>query len=120
MSIDYTGFKYAKARPRALDQKDRKNVIVSTDKAEDKNVKQRSGAQCEIVVIGEGRCARRAVQIHHLLGGWGRRARGRSALSEHKQHCCVPCHQQITSHILRLNATHGDLPQWNDRYTRVK
>lgn len=118
---DCPDLKFAKSRPRALDQQDRKALVVSTDKAEDKKVKARSGGRCEVVVAGEGRCARRGTgQPHHLLGGWGRRARGRSALAEHKQHCCGECHRQITNHILRIARVKGELPQWNDTYIRSR
>lgn len=110
-----------KPRPRALDKKDRDNRIVSTDKAEDKKVKRRSGGRCEVVIAGEGRCERIGQgDPHHMLGGWGRRARGRSALAEHKQHCCFECHRKITNHTLRLKAVLGDLPTWSDQYERVR
>lgn len=124
---DCPDLKFAKARPRALDKQDRKTLIVSTDKAEDKIVKARSGGQCEVQVFvrfyGDKaiskRCALRASQIHHQLGGWGRRARGRSALAEHKQHLCDKCHADVTSHVLRLQVR-GDLPKYSDIYERVK
>jgi hypothetical protein len=110
-----------KSRPRALDKKERDNRIVTTDRNEDKKVKQRSGGRCEVVVVNEGRCHRNGEgQPHHMLGGWGRRARGRSALAEHKQHCCGQCHRAITNHTLRLVAIAGELPMWSDKYERVR
>ena len=114
--------KFAKTRPRALDKEDRNKRVVSTDKAEDKIVKARSKGQCEVFVVGVGRCQKKAISIHHQLAGWGRRARGRSALAEHKQHICdgpTGCHRLITGHVLRL-LINGDLPQWDDAYERVK
>lgn len=111
--------KFAKSRPRALDKQDRQKLVVSTDKAEDKQVKARSKNQCEVFIVGPGRCQKKAAEIHHMLGGWGRRARGRSALAEHKQHCCSDHHKQITSHILRL-MVNGDLPRFDDAYERAK
>lgn len=110
---------FAKLRPRALDKADRDKLVVTTDKAEDKKVKARSKGQCEVFVVGIGRCQRKAEgQPHHMLGGWGRRARGRSALAEHKQHCCGEHHRQITNHTLRLTVS-GDFPQWDDAYERA-
>ena len=108
-----------KPRPRALDKQDRDRLTMTTDAEESKKVKQRSGGQCEIVIDGEGRCLRKGFQVHHMLGGWGRRARGRSALAEHKQHACSECHDFITKHLLRLNVQ-GSLPSWTDVYTRWK
>lgn len=114
--------KYAKTRPRKLDKQDRDKLTVSTDKAEDKLVKARSKGRCEVFVVGEGRCQKKGMAIHHLLGGWGRRARGRSALAEHKQHVCDGIgghHGQITAHILRL-MVNGDLPRFDDAYERFR
>jgi hypothetical protein len=120
MAIDYSIFPIPKSRPRALDKEDRKKWIASTDKVEDKKVKARSKGQCEVFVVGHGRCQKRAEgDPHHMLGGWGRRARGRSALAKHKQHCCRTHHRAITNHTLRLLAN-GDLPQWDDAYERVR
>lgn len=110
---------FPKLRPRALDQQDRKDTIVTTDAAESRAVKQRSGGQCEIIVAGH-RCHRRAFHVHHMLSGWGRRARGRSALAEHKQHACSDCHTHITAHVLRLKHVTGELPRWTDTYERAR
>lgn len=111
---------FPKARPRALDKDDKKKLVVSADKAEDKLVKARSKGQCEVFVVGVGRCQKKGEgDPHHMLGGWGRRARGRSALAEHKQHCCKKHHDEITKHILRL-MVHGDLPRFDDAYERFK
>ena len=121
MAIDYSIFAIPKSRPRALDKKDRDTRIVTTDRAEDKKVKQRSQGRCEVVIVGEGRCPKAGEgQPHHMLGGWGRRARGRSALAEHKQHCCGVHHRQITNHTLRLVVVAGELPRWTDIYERVR
>lgn len=111
-----------KPRPRALDKADRQKRVVSTDKAEDKLVKARSKGQCEVFVVGRGRCPKKATSIHHLLSGWGRRARGRSALAEHKQHVCDGPgghHPLITGHVLRL-LVNGDLPRFDDAYERYR
>lgn len=113
-------FKFAKQRPRALDKDDRKKLVVTTDKAEDKLVKARSKGQCEVFIVGLGRCLKKGEgDPHHMLGGWGRRARGRSALAEHKQHCCGKHHAMITNHTLRLLVVKGDLPRFDDAYERV-
>lgn len=122
MSMDTSGLPFAKSRPRALDQADRKQRIVTTDKAQDVLVKRRSKGQCEVFIVGQGRCPKKAMSIHHQLSGWGVRARGRSALAEHKQHVCdgpTGCHRLITGHVLRLLAD-GDLPKYSDAYERVK
>lgn len=110
-----------KPQPRMAAKKERDALVVSTDKAEDKLVKARSKGQCEVFVVGIGRCPKKANAIHHQLSGWGRRARGRSALAEHKQHVCdgpTGHHRLITGHLLRL-LVNGDLPRFDDAYERV-
>src|SRR3989304_1375241 len=82
----YPNLKFAKTRPRVLDKADRDKRIVSTDKAEDKIVKARSKGQCEVFVVGVGRCNHRALHVHHLQGGSGRRARNTSALWANNLH----------------------------------
>ena len=82
-------------------------------------VKARSGGRCEVVVVyGDSivpyGCWETATQVHHMIGGSGKRARGMSQLPEHKQHCCDECHQLITDRkLIRIG---GDVPLWTDRY----
>lgn len=111
-----------KGRPSALLRDDRRKKRVSLDERESEKVKARSGGQCEIRVIGEGRCLRKAVHVHHQIGGWGSRARGPSVLSRHKQHACTRCHDDITGRVggKKLVRIGGEVPLWTDRYRRVK
>lgn len=112
-----------KPRPAALDREDRKRDRKTLDAAESAEVKQRSGGRCEVIVNrydgnrlwrGAYRCLRRASEVHHMLGGWGVRARGRSALKEYKQHTCSACHKMITGHVLKL--VNPDEAYWESRY----
>ena len=111
------GLLFPKPRPAALERRDRRRDRVSKDEAESRKVRARSKGRCEIVVLGEGQCERRANQIHHMLGGWGRRARGTSILAERKQNTCGVCHPLITGHVLQRIG--GPVPLWSDRYRRV-
>ena len=111
---------FPKQRPALLDKQHRRKIVIDVDRLENEKVKQRSGGQCEIQELREGvavRCRRRGVEVHHMLGGWGRRARGPSALAEHKQHVCRRCHREITGHVLQHIGP--KLPQWTDRYRRI-
>ncbi len=100
-----TGPLYAKPRPHALVRADKQRARKAKDEAENRKVRQRSGGQCERVEeINPAiwrRCARRASQVHHLIGGIGRRniAEG-SVLAAHKLRVCDLCHGDITQHIL--------------------
>lgn len=92
--------RFAKSRPRALDKADRDKVIVSTDKAEDQKTKDRAAGRCEVFIAGQGRCLRRDTQTHHIQKGWGRRARGTSALAENKLRVCDRCHADLHGHVI--------------------
>lgn len=121
-----TGPQFPKGRPAALDRKDQRIARKAQDEAENRVVKERSGGRCEVVELREtraavrletARCQRRAIHIHHMIGGWGKRARGSSILSIHKQHTCDECHRLITGHVLQRV---GDkLPLWSDLYQRI-
>ena len=103
-----------KPRPRLLDQREKKAEQAAVERAENMKVRKRSGRRCEAMerfecfdrffgsVFTDLRCRRYASQIHHLLGGNGRRGKGESALAENKQHVCAECHLEITRHVLVL------------------
>jgi len=64
-------------------------IDAAVDRKESEKVKQRSNGVCE-------RCDRqRAVHVHHMVGGRGRRGRGVSALAQNKVHLCAGCHEAI-------------------------
>ena len=100
------GLMFPKARPKLLDQRDRKVVLAALDRVEIMKVKQRSGGRCEVLELLCGwthqrRCPRRASQVHHLKAGIGRRNRGDSILSTHRLHTCDRCHLEITGRVLQ-------------------
>jgi len=116
------GLRFPKPRPAALERQDRRRERTTRDEAENMSVRARSGGRCEVTEdllssdLPPRRCRRRAWHIHHMIGGWGRRARGPSILAEHKQHVCAECHEAITRHILQRVG--GDPPFWADVYRR--
>ena len=99
-----------KPRPRLLDKQDRKADLAKRERVENATVKARSGGRCEAWERFAGhfidgrpndlRCVRRAVHIHHLISGVGRRNVRESVLAEHKLHLCPRCHQDIHGHVL--------------------
>lgn len=102
--MDTSKLAHPKPRPAALERKDRRASRNAEDVAENREVKARSGGQCEMN-DGRGRCRRRAVHIHHRIGGWGKRARGNSILAENKLHLCEQCHSEIHAHVLVPDGT---------------
>ena len=123
---------FPKPRPRALQKKDRAKAKQSVEDRENARVKARSKGQCEVreqfisrgyaepTISSTRRCHRRASEVHHLLGGTGRRGIGESAKAENKQHLCGPCHDLITRHILIGQWTHVEDRAGTVVYTRLK
>ena len=107
------------------DRAKRKEHLRALDRQGSREVKARSEGQCEVVFSDTGgRCARRATEVHHMLGRG--RCEGPWLLAQHKQHVCAgPTghHLMITGDIggkrLRL-VQEGEMPQWSDRYERVR
>jgi hypothetical protein len=108
MAIDYSGFAIPKSRVKALDVREQKAEIAKTDKQENAKAKQRAGGYCEVrvtmtirdVEVLPQRCWRRDVHTHHLLGGIGRRNKGKSILALYKLRVCDICHRDIHAKVL--------------------
>jgi hypothetical protein len=126
MPIDWQAIEdaggFGKGKPAKLEKADRAKTIADADKKGSDEAKERSKGQCEVVWFGRKarrvrRCDKRANQIHHMVGGRGKRGRGISALAKHKQHVCGECHPLITGHVLRRIGS--EVPLWTDEYERV-
>jgi len=111
-----------KSRPRLLDKRQAKADAARVDREQRAICRHRSGGRCEVmerwvagdwqaIVISEpigpwiksasfSRCIHRASENHHLIGGIGRRNKGRSILAEHRLDVCSYCHEEITAHVL--------------------
>jgi hypothetical protein len=108
-----------KGDPARLVKQDKKAAIATTDKREREKCHDRSGGRCEVmetivplfvfdaqtleqkpVQIMAVRCKRRAAENHHLIGGTGRRNKGRSILAAHRIDTCLRCHGDITGNVL--------------------
>ena len=104
MSIDYDAVSrlsgLSKGTPIRTQIERAKAEWQKVDARESRNVRQRSGGQCE-VRVGNIRCLKRAVEVHHHMGGYGVRGRGESAKARHKTHACSGCHGLITSRRLQ-------------------
>lgn len=115
---------FPKPRPAKLDRDAKRRQRQTEDERENRKVRARSGGRCEVMTVlrfESGarlgcRCARRASQIHHQIGGWGSRARGESLRAERKQHVCAECHSDITGHVLQRVG--GVTPHYLDVYER--
>ena len=95
-------------------RKQRKAERERRDKAESVKVRHRSRGRCEMSLtdgrLAGPRCPRRATEVHHLLGGVGRRGRGESALAANKVHLCDRCHAACTAH--EIEAYRSEAGKW--------
>jgi hypothetical protein len=107
MAIDYSFAPKALQKPRvkALEKEDKDAARDAKDKRENTKAKKRAKGRCEVwtAVIGVGAvpCDHKDTATHHLIGGIGRRNRGKSILAEYKLRVCTECHAAITANILR-------------------
>lgn len=101
------GLAFPKPRPRDLDRQALAKLRDKIDRQERAKVMARSGGRCEVrvtVMVVEPfdlRCTGRSTEVHHLIGGIGRRNKGRSILAEHRLATCQSCHTAITRHVLQ-------------------
>lgn len=101
-----------KPKPRLLDKRQRAADVVKVDRKQRELCHVRSGGRCEVwtdrtagtsvapLMIWPYRCERRANENHHLIGGIGRRNKGRSILAAHRLDVCDRCHEEITGKVL--------------------
>jgi uncharacterized cupin superfamily protein len=118
MAIDYSLFAIPKSRVKALDKADKAKAIEKHDKAENAKAKKRAGGRCEVrgigihdkTVYGTGvwRCQAKDTETHHLIGGIGRRNKGKSIMAEFKLRVCKECHAAITANVLRPTTAEHD------------
>ncbi len=91
--------------PHAVDKREKRRTEARTDHEERRKVHARSGGRCEIYdphhSVGQ-RCPARAVELHHLLGGIGRRNVGESIAAQNRVHLCLQHHRDVHDHVLRL------------------
>jgi hypothetical protein len=112
MAIDFTGFAFPKGRVKALIKQDKVTAIETQDRQENAKAKARAKGRCEVrtkhpdspdpnTVYVSVRCSKKDAHTHHLIGGNGRRNKGKSILAEHKIRVCAECHKEIHAKILR-------------------
>jgi hypothetical protein len=108
----------------------RRSIDLALDRAESKIVKWRSEGRCEVFVFhhpdvrlslsAQWRCPNPATEVHHMIGGNGRKGRGISACADRKQHVCHQCHVDITGGVggKKLIRIGGMVPHFTDAYER--
>jgi hypothetical protein len=107
-------------KPRDAAKQTRKELWEKLDRAENRKMAKRSKGRCEfrwIAGVAKFRCWSAAIDPHHMIGG-ASRARGKSALMDHKQHLCRVHHREITDRVWKRVG--GDVPHHSDKYERVR
>jgi hypothetical protein len=115
MAVDFSGFMFPKSRVKALDKADKAAALAKQDRAESAKARKRAKGRCEAQVeIGIppyaqfARCPKKDTETHHLIGGIGRRNKGKSILADYKLRVCKDCHAAITANILRPTTAEHD------------
>ena len=93
----FPGLAFPKGETGTESRRARKRRQHSLDERHSATVRQRSGGRCELP-----HCERAATEVHHFLGGRGRRGIGESALVRNKVHLCLMCHRAVTEHHIRI------------------
>ena len=96
-----------KGDPRIVAKQAREALVETQDKKERAKCRARSKGRCEVyrAYVGPSgyvfsRCLHPARENHHLIGGSGRRNKGKSILAEHRLDVCEKCHYDITNKLL--------------------
>ena len=114
---NFSGFAHAKGLPARLAQRARKATRKALDRKESDTVRRRSVGICEVVLDGS-RCTTRAVPVHHLLRGVGKRAVADSLLTDFKVHVCSDHHWDLDHYWITVSWTTAN-PQRSLRFQRV-
>jgi hypothetical protein len=115
--IDYSRFAFPKSRVKALEVADKRAAIDTQDRQENAKAKARAGGRCEVILDGV-RCRRKGIDPHHLIGGIGRRNKGKSILAAHKLWVCRACHEGIGAKVLQPTTDTDEAAKI--RYRRAK
>ncbi|MDA2953623.1 MAG: hypothetical protein O2976_03290 [Actinomycetota bacterium] len=114
-----TDLAFPKPVPLMLERQQRRACHEAHERRENAKVRTRSGGRCE-VVLGEARCRKAGREVHHLLGGHGRRGRGASALASHKVHTCVEHHRLMGLRWIDVTWTTPEHPVASLQFRQVR
>ena len=110
---------FPKPVPQFVERQERRACQQARERLENAAVKERSGGRCE-VVLGETRCRKAGREVHHLLGGYGRRGRGDSVLAAYKVHTCVEHHRLMSLRWIEVTWATPENPMATIRFAQVR
>ncbi len=110
---------FPKPFPQVFERQARRACQQARERRENTQVQKRSGGRCE-VVLGGTRCRKAGREVHHLLGGHGRRGQGASALATHKVHTCVLHHRLMSLRWIEVTWLTPENPMATVRFEQVR
>ena len=110
---------FPKPLPHIVERQQRRACQQARERLENTTVRKRSGGRCE-VVLGGVRCRRAGREVHHLLGGHGRRGRGASVLATHKVDACVEHHRLMSLRWIDVTWATPDNPCASIQFEQVR
>ena len=110
---------FPKPVPQFVERQQRRACQQARERLENAAVQARSGGRCEVVLDGR-RCRKAGREVHHLLGGHGRRGRGDSALATHKVHTCVAHHRLMGLRWIEVTWATPENPMATIRFAHVR
>ena len=110
---------FPKPVPQFVERQQRRACQQARERLANAKVRARSGGRCEVVLDGR-RCRKAGREVHHLLGGHGRRGRGDSALATHKVHTCVEHHRLMSLRWIEVTWATPENPAATIRFAQVR
>ena len=105
--------------PQVFARQARRAGQQARERLENTTVTARSGGRCEVVLDGR-RCRKAGREVHHLIGGHGRRGRGASVLATHKVHACLDHHRLMGLRWIEVTWATPDNPMATVRFEQVR
>ena len=107
------GLQFPKGTSPKVDRETRRRAAEARDRRGSRLARARAKGRCEVIVNGI-RCVCPGRQVHHMIGGSGKRGRGISALADRKQVVCFSHHDLI--HQSKIERLGGTVPHYTDTY----
>lgn len=107
--IDYSKLAFPKPESKRREKRRKRMDKAQFQREQRAKVLARSQGRCEIWELGT-RCGFRAEDVHHLLGGHGRRNVGKSAYASYQIAICREHHRDIHNGLGYVRSLDEDNP----------
>jgi hypothetical protein len=107
--MDYSKLMFPKPEPKRREVRRKRMDKAQFQREQRAKVMARSQGRCEIWELGS-RCGFRADEVHHLIGGHGKRNVGKSALAAYQIGICREHHRDIHNGLGYVRSLDEDDP----------